>query len=157
MVTIATKAFFVSERCVLLVPRKSGRWKGYWDSYGGKVDCREPVKTATVREVLEESTVLVYVRDLEQVAVVRTYEHGELRFELHVFIVRKWSGTPRETEEEGVPAWFPIERLPRRMRPTDREWVERSLAGHTFEARVYVHPDGSPARKTMFRPRARFL
>ena len=151
MSRLVTKVCLLREPgLVLLARRKTGTWIGCWDTYGGKVERNESVEQSAVREVNEESSVLIVPRDLRHMATLFIYASGALKYEIRVFTTTIWSGTPAETIEEGKPEWFAFDRLPSRMRPGDKLWLPRVLSGEhltmSLDVGLYgdVHPIPAP-------------
>ena len=93
--------------------KKRGFGQSKWNGFGGKLEQGETPEKATVREVLEECCVFVSERDL-----VKNGEHlfifpfkPEWNMLVHVFIAKKWSGDPSETEEIRS-QWFELSAIP---------------------------------------------
>ena len=140
---VTTICFCLCDNKVLLAMKKRGFGAGKWNGYGGKVGEREAVRRAAVREIKEESGLAVEEKDLEQVAFIKFYFDRVLILESYVFLIRKWQGGPKETEEMR-PSWFPVSDLPfEKMWLADRYWVPLVLEGKKLKADVYYNHDGS--------------
>ena len=93
--------------------------RGLWDLPVGKCDPGEPVTTAAVRELHEETGLLVDPADLRLAHVV----HGAVGaqaptgFLTVVFRAERWSGEPvnREPEKHSWVGWQPVDALPGEM------------------------------------------
>lgn len=122
---------------VLLGRKKFGLGVGNLVGPGGKIESGETPEGAIVREVAEETSLLVRRVDLV----------GELTYPFPfkpawsqkswVFVSRDWEGEPCESDEL-VPEWHRIAELPtHRMWDDARYWVRDALAGRfvtaTFE------------------------
>jgi len=135
----ATLCFVLRERSpreVLLGLKKRGFGAGKLNGYGGKIRSGETLRAATVREVEEEST-LVLDRDALVDAGTITFRFPfEPAFDhhVHVFTTSIWEGTPAETAEM-APSWHPVDRIPfERMWADDAHWLPLVLAGTRIDA-----------------------
>jgi 8-oxo-dGTP diphosphatase len=118
---------------VLLQLKSEGRWGGgWWNGPGGKLHDGESPIEAAVREVREETGLVV--GDLVQ--------HGWLDFRfgdeaspslrVHVFSTESYSGTPA-ANDEGRLDWIAEDTLPYgQMWPDDIIWLPHMLAGKRF-------------------------
>ncbi len=149
---ITTVCFLLRRKQVLLAPRKDSVGFGNWSGYGGKVDGSESVTDALVREIQEESGLVVLARDLTKVALINRFFCGVQVFKISVFTARRWTGIPQETAEMGEPRWFAFNKLPlREMWEGDRMWLPRVLASETFEAEVRIDEEGELERGVVYR------
>jgi ADP-ribose pyrophosphatase YjhB (NUDIX family) len=138
-----TLCFCVTDDEVLLGMKKRGFGAGKWNGYGGKVQENELPKTATVREIKEESGLVVDEKDLEPAAIVRFSFEEKPLFECFVYTTSVWKNNPLETEEMR-PEWFPRSTLPfDDMWVADVRWVPLILSGKKIEADVNFSEDGS--------------
>mgnify|MGYP001588842502 CR=1 FL=1 len=150
---LTTLCFCVSDGSVLLAMKKRGFGAGKWNGYGGKVAEKESPRTATARELKEESGLSVKEDALEQVAVVRFSFDGNQLFECHVFLARDWEGKPGESEEMR-PCWFSVLQLPfEQMWAADSKWIPLILAGKKLEAEVNFNTDGSEVKNFSYQER----
>ena len=122
---------------VLLGRKKFGLGQGNLVGPGGKIEPGETPEQAIVREVAEETSLV-----LGRVELV-----GELTYPFPfkpvwsqkswVFVCRQWEGEPRESDEL-APEWHLVADIPfSRMWDDARFWVEDAIAGRfvtaTFE------------------------
>lgn len=118
---LQTLCFFFREVEILLARKKRGFGKDRLNGYGGKRRPGESVRIATIREVLEESTIVVH--ELEERGMIDfVIDDLDLRIRCHVFVATDWSGEAVETEEMR-PQWLPIASLSDiydQMWPADR-------------------------------------
>ena len=121
---------------VLLGRKKRGFGMGKLNGFGGKVRPGEtPVRTI-VREVAEESGVVVSPDALRSAGSVTFLFPFEPSFDhhVHVFLTDAWGGEICESHEM-EPFWFPIDAIPYdRMWNDDRYWLPRVLAGKRIRA-----------------------
>ncbi len=117
---------------ILLAMKKRGFGEGKFNCAGGKVNEGEDVKSAAVRETVEE----IGVEPLDPVKV------GELAFlfegenprpewnqTVHLYLSRRWSGDPTESDEMR-PEWFDFSDIPYgKMWSDDIHWLPKVLDG----------------------------
>lgn len=119
--TLLAAAVVVHDRAggrVLMLRRgpraKFGR--GLWDLPVGKCDPGEPVTAAAVRELHEETGLVVEPADLTLAQVVHGARGAEAPngFLTVVFRTERWSGRPvnREPEKHAEVTWVPLNALP---------------------------------------------
>lgn len=128
---------------ILLGLKKTGFGSGKVTGLGGKLKTGENYVTAALREVREESGLILAGSDLKNVAQLLFYfpsrpgwDHAVL-----VFITRRWAGTPIETAEI-KPQWYKTDQLPYdQMWPDARYWLPPIITGQKFKAQFVYNPD----------------
>lgn len=122
---------------ILLAMKKRGFGAGFYNGPGGKPDKGESIENAAIREVKEEIDVDIQLSDLEKVAVLHFYfseDKKDWDQDVHVFILRKWKGSPKESEEM-KPEWFQEKDFPYdQMWEDDPDWMPEVLSGKKIEA-----------------------
>jgi len=121
---------------VLLAMKKRGFGANWYNGVGGKVNEGEDILTAACRETFEEITVVVNSSDLTKVALLKFEfpDNPEWDQFVHVYVVEKWEGEPRESEEM-KPEWFSTNSVPlEKMWPDDKFWLPQVLAGKKIDA-----------------------
>ncbi|GAA4376327.1 8-oxo-dGTP diphosphatase [Agromyces bauzanensis] len=116
---------------VLLGRKKKGLGIGNFVGLGGKLEPGESAVDAAVREVLEESGLVVAASDLEPRGLLSYhFPHRESwSQESSVFVCHTWAGAPRGSDELD-PEWFPIELVPySEMWDDARRWLPGVLVG----------------------------
>ena len=116
---------------VLLGRKKHGLGMGNYVGLGGKLEPGESAVDAAVREVFEESGVIVAASDLEPRGLLSYFfPHREAwSQESSVFVCRSWQGEPRGSDELD-PEWFPLGGVPyEEMWDDARRWLPGVLAG----------------------------
>ena len=123
-------------RQVLLGRKKKGLGAGNIVGLGGKLEPGESALDAAVREVEEESGLVVEASALVPLGVLTyLFPHRESwSQESSVFVCREWTGTPRESDELN-PEWFDVASLPvDQMWDDARHWLPGVLAGSPVRA-----------------------
>ena len=116
---------------VLLGRKKHGLGMGNFVGLGGKLEPGESAVDAAVREVLEESGVVVAASDLEpRGRLTYHFPHREAwSQESNVFVCRSWWGEPAVSDELD-PEWFALDAVPfDEMWDDARRWLPGVLAG----------------------------
>ena len=134
---VLTLAYLVTNNKICLGYKKRGFGEGLWNGYGGKVENGETVLGAAVREIKEESTVIVKERDLKEVAQIDFHFLDGSHLHVHTFFTTTWQGDPVETEEMR-PEWFPFDAIPYDlMWKDDVHWMPRALKGELLTGSVH--------------------
>jgi 8-oxo-dGTP diphosphatase len=116
---------------VLLGLKKSGFGAGKWVGLGGHIEEGEKPVAAAVREVAEESSLVVAADSLQHMASI------EFRFPARpswdqtadVFVTSVYQGEAAESDEV-APRWFAEDALPLPLMWDDaKHWLPRVLAG----------------------------
>lgn len=116
---------------VLLGRKKHGLGEGYYVGLGGKLEAGERAVDAAVREVFEESGLVVVAGDLEPRGLLSYhFPHREsLSQESSVFVGRRWQGDPVASDELD-PEWFALADVPyEQMWDDAKRWLPGVLAG----------------------------
>ncbi|MDO8518268.1 MAG: 8-oxo-dGTP diphosphatase [bacterium] len=122
---------------VLLGKKKVRFGAGYWNGFGGGVEAGESIEQSACREAQEEVGLVILPQDLTKVAHIKFHfeQKPEYDHDVHVFITKKFTGEPTESEEMS-PQWHTLANLPmQEMWPSDPYWVPLVLQkGKTVEA-----------------------
>lgn len=134
-----TLCLVVEDNKVLLGKKQRKLGKGYWNGFGGQVEKNETVLEAAIRECQEE--VGITPTDITQAGVLTFHYAGApLGFdehEVHVFVVRNFTGTITPTDEMNTPTWFSFDSVPYgHMWEDDAYWMPQVLHGGHIEGEV---------------------
>jgi len=146
VLTEATVSFLEREGDILLAKKTKKIGMGCWNGYGGGIEKGETAEDAAVRELFEETNgVVARPEDLKKIAIVffkNTKSDGRIFIcKVHFYIVKKWKGEPKETEEMTNPTWFNKQKLPfHEMMPSDKEWLPIALSGKKIIAEASLGP-----------------
>ncbi len=128
---------------VLLGLKKSGFGAGKWVGLGGHIEEGEKPEAAAVREVWEESGLLVPADSLQHMASI------EFRFPVRpswdqtaeVFVTWVYQGEAAESDEV-APRWFGEHELPLSLMWDDaKHWLPLVLAGERVDALITFADD----------------
>lgn len=130
-------------RHVLLGLKREGFGAGKITGFGGKIEQGETPAAAAIREMVEETNVIVSPDDLCEV--------GQLVFlfpsrpswsqMVHVFLSRRWVGVPCEGREMR-PRWYAVDGIPfAQMWDDAAYWLPRFLAGERIRGRFVFGAD----------------
>ena len=128
----ATIMLLLREDEVLLAMKKRGFGVGKWNGVGGKLNNGETILETAVRETEEE--IMVTPENIEEMAVMNYFfpsitDENVSGQRVHVFVARKWTGDPQETEEM-QPRWFKTSEIPySEMWCDDLIWMPKVLNG----------------------------
>lgn len=140
---IVTLCYCFDRGKILLGFKKTGFGAGKYNGFGGKVEAGETITQATLRELQEESGVIGMPEHLEKVAEIEFSFEGNLTFQCHVHVLRKWTGELRESNEMTC-HWFALEELPYdKMWVADRTWLPKVLEGKKLKVFVNFNKEGN--------------
>jgi len=118
-------------KILLLLQRKSNG--GAYTLVGGNLEPGETAKETLVRESWEEAGLKINKSDLVFVHALHKVKGGENRVILF-FQALHWSGNIRakETDKFKSLEWFPINKLPGRIKPSVKIVLNRHYAGASY-------------------------
>ncbi len=126
-----TLCFITQGNRILLARKKRGWGEGLYNGYGGKLQDGETIVETAKRETQEE--IGITAETLEQRGFLQFFfESKEGIFDVHVFAITSYIGTPVESEEM-IPEWFDFEYIPyNKMWADDKYWLPIFLKGEKF-------------------------
>ncbi|MHA1665503.1 MAG: 8-oxo-dGTP diphosphatase [Candidatus Njordarchaeales archaeon] len=148
MTRVETLLYLLQNNKVLLIYKKRGLGQGFYNGVGGKVEANETPEECAVRECKEEIDVIP--SDLEWMGLLEFYNDGKLYGYVHVFISRKFAGTPKETEE-AEPIWFDIHKIPyENMWSDDIFWLPHILNNEKVLGRFWFEKWSKIIKKEVY-------
>jgi 8-oxo-dGTP diphosphatase len=132
-----------NQREVLLGHKKTGFGAGKWVGLGGHIEAGEKPVMAAVREVEEESGLIVLPDELAQMATITFRFPARPAWDqtAEVFATAAYHGEPAESDEI-APRWFGVDDLPLAgMWDDARYWLPLVLAGQHVIAEVTFADD----------------
>ena len=138
-----TVCFILKDNEVLLLKKSKGLFgQGKWNAPGGKILTNEEPKSCAMREVFEETGLVV--ENIEQVGLLYFYKNGQREipdWTVHAFLAHQFIGVPIHGRE-GQLKWFNIDALPfDEMWEDDQYWCRLALEGTRLEGRFYFSGD----------------
>ncbi|HEY4160773.1 MAG TPA: NUDIX domain-containing protein [Candidatus Saccharimonadales bacterium] len=140
--SVAVLLFLVGERGVYLQERQNtGYLDGLYEAIAGKVDRKESLQQAALREASEEAGVHVEEEDLQLFHVYLNNSNPDHPWLGLMYRTMVWQGEPTIMEPLKCSAagWFPIDRLPENLAPHVRDGLKR--LGCTAIEDAYYEPD----------------
>ncbi|NUT71776.1 8-oxo-dGTP diphosphatase [Pseudarthrobacter sp. C4D7] len=128
---------------VLLGLKLTGFGKGKIVGIGGHVEPGETHAQAVVREIREETGLIVLEPDLSHAGLVEFVfpARPEWNMSCRLFTTRRWQGQPAESREIS-PEWFSTAALPlERMWQDAEHWLPPALSGETIDVVVILNDD----------------
>lgn len=114
---------------ILLCMKKRWFWEGFWNWPWWKVEKNESIESAIVREIYEETNLIVKENDIKPSWILHfLFElKPEWNQDVYLFSIEKFSWEAQETEEM-LPKWFNIDDIPyNSMWEDDIIWLPRVL------------------------------
>ena len=95
-------AIIIKDGKVFATQRGYGKWKGWWEFPGGKIEARECPKDALVREIHEELDAEIEVGDLLETV---EWDYPDFHLTMHCFVCAILSESMHLNEHEAA-AWL---------------------------------------------------
>jgi 8-oxo-dGTP diphosphatase len=135
--------FILKKNEVLLLKKSRGLFgQGKWNAPGGKILHNEEPKACAVREVFEETQLIV--EKIEPIGVLYFYKNNQRQmpdWTVHVFLAHQFKGEPT-AGREGQLRWFNIDALPLdKMWEDDQYWCRIAIGGTRLEGWFYYSGD----------------
>ena len=133
-VFLETLVYPLKKDKVLLIKKKRGLGKGFWNGPGGKIEENEDIEKAAIRELEEETRLKAKKLEFRAFLEFFEIEEKELHY-VYVFVTEDFEGKEEETEE-ALPKWFKIDELPlNQMWEDDKYWIKKVLKGEKIYAK----------------------
>ena len=139
----ATLCFILHDNRVLLLKKNPGLFgAGKWNAPGGKLLPDEGTEHCAVREVHEETGLVVQrPRKVGTLVFYKYDRHLNPDWIAHVFLTSTFHGQIMESKE-GALRWFPVDNPPfDEMWEDDRYWYKYAVEGRTFKGEFYFSGD----------------
>jgi 8-oxo-dGTP diphosphatase len=140
-----TLCFVLRNNQILLGLKKVGDVGEHkYNGYGGGVEQNETLEQTAKRELKEETTgmdgsggiVAEILRKVAEIDYVFPAHESHNNQRVHVYLVDKWSGEPKESGEMTC-EWFNLNNIPYdRMWDNDRHWLSIVLEGKKIKGMV---------------------
>lgn len=133
---------------IVLARKKEGFGQGKWNGYGGKVEEGESILAAAVRELEEESRIMISEEALSPRGFIDFFfsDKPEWNQRVHLFNVEVFDGEPLETYEM-APAWFFKHEIPfDEMWVDDKYWLPQLLEGKSIKGEFHLSSDTKEIR-----------
>jgi len=139
----ATLCLIVRDSRTLLLKKSKGLFgEGRWSCPGGKILPHEEPKPAAIREVLEETRLVV--KSPAEIGLIYFYNESQRLspvWTVHTFLARQFDGVPIGGRE-GQLKWFNVDALPfDEMWEDDQYWYRLALDGARFDGWFYFSSD----------------
>ena len=127
----ATLSYVIQNDKVLLIKKKRGIGKDFYNGPGGKIEDGETPRKSVIRETKEE--VGINLHSLEKVGELKFIFGKKPFMYVHIFKTNEFEGKPKETEE-AKPVWFFKNDLPYdKMWPDDKYWMPLMFEDKKFK------------------------
>lgn len=127
LIVVSAAALINKKKQVLYAQRPKGKiMEGLWEFPGGKIDPGETAEMALQRELMEELSIHVDLKDLIPLTFA-SQEYETFIMVMPLFICHKWKGTIKPNEGQNY-AWVEINDLRNYpMPPADEPLLEHIL------------------------------
>lgn len=139
---VATIVFPIKEDEVLLAKKTKKIGVGKWNGWGGAQEIGETIRQTALREFAEESGLSANLEDLEYGGKVTFHNQKadgrKFDVEVHMFLLRKWSGQLKHSSEMIEPTFHPLNKIPYQdMMASDKDWLPFVLRGEQIDGDVW--------------------
>ncbi len=139
-----TLALLFRDDKILLAMKKRKFGVGKWNGYGGKLEESEEPIDGILREIKEESNLIIEKDLCKEIGMMDFYFDDKEEWDQRVIIYRidDFVGEPEETEEM-MPKWFLLNEIPyKEMWKGDDKWIPYVIANKKFKGEVHFSESG---------------
>ncbi len=139
---------------VYLGIKKRGFGMGKHVAVGGGVEIGEMPAQGALREIEEETGIVVGFDQLEKMGRIKFDFPAKPEWErlVHVYLLRDWEGDPIESDEI-EPHWFLLQDIPyNKMWQDAQHWLPLILAGKKIEAHFTFENDNETLKEFEIKP-----
>lgn len=109
----AVKCYLLKDNKIVVIKYKKGnRKEGYYDIPGGKIEEGEIPKQTAIREMEEETRIVV--KNLKDRGIM-TVEYPDRKFVFDIFISSDYEGEPQEVKEN-TSQWIEIRKVTKKTK-----------------------------------------
>ena len=91
-------AIIKKEDKVLIAKRSDGKYRGFWEFPGGKVETGETPENALIREVKEELNIDINNKCIAPLSFSE-FDYKQFQLLLLLYVCRRWDGHPTSMEK----------------------------------------------------------
>jgi 8-oxo-dGTP diphosphatase len=149
----AVLAVLIKDNKVLLLRRANTGWlDGYYDPPAGHLEPGDTLQEGAIRELKEETGVLVDIKDLKLAHIYQNYNSLKIPYIGFMFVVKKWKGEPRiqETDKCDDMQFFDLNKLPEKTTPYVKlalKEVDNDEVSYSFHDESSMVELNSPSQK----------
>lgn len=145
---LATICEIVKDGKILLQRKSIGKFgEGKWNGPGGKLDPEESPMQGVIREVKEETGLLILEPELRGEIDFYFGEKKKPDWTTYIFLVTQFTGEINPNEE-GELRWFKLEEIPYgQMWPDDSHWLPPLMIGKTVEGTFWYDDVGETIQR----------
>lgn len=143
---IYTLGFLFKNDKIILAKKKRKIGVGKWNGYGGRVEEGEDRPECLVREIFEESSVVVQKENGKELGYI-DFHFQEVEISIsrvYIYRIDEFEGFPIETEEMGEPKEFDLDKIPyNEMMLGDDKFIPYILQNKKFKGEIHFSENGN--------------
>jgi len=128
------RTFLISGNNVVVIKYKTEKNSDYYDIPGGKIEAGETSAETSIREFKEETGIEITDQEYKGNAVI---EYPDMIFDLDVYTVNEYNGTPLEFEEN-YSMWLNIDELLNQDKKIPAIEIVKYLNSENIKVKIYA-------------------